>query len=151
MATKIDFTDGVGAASLVNNYPAPGNRFSSWTPMPMPVGDSVVCKGTGATVMFVEREDFGASFDLAGIAVKATSGAVNQVAIANRLIAHLLRGGTCSVTCGDSTSAVYATCGIWPGSRPTLQLVDKRVMEYKLSLQLINLAASPVAMDCVYQ
>lgn len=248
---KIDFTDTVGAATLRNRFPAPANRFSNWTPITRPVGDSVSKLSDGGRVMFRHRTDYGAAFDLAGIpvvhsrppwrvsvtinpvggtlvagtyyyvvtaflpdgqtgpsteVVVVTSGAmtnsftvtvpaiagatsyrfyrtmtpggpyvfndsatpaltevssagtagspptsgVNLVAIADRLIAHLLNGGTCSVATEDSLARTYATCGLAPGSEPTLRLTDAKHLEYTLSLQLINLAGSPVRMDCVY-
>ena len=78
-------------------------------------------------------------------------GGANQVAIAARLIAWLKQGGTCAVTTNDALGSSYPTCGLWPGSSPTLQLSDKRNLLYTLSLQLINLAASPVAMNAVYK
>lgn len=151
MAASITFTDGTGAATLMNDYPAPADRFSGWTPMTRPVGDAVTRLGDGALVMFVERTDYGASFSLEGIPVKASSGGTNLVAVADRLVAWLLQGGTCSVTTNDSLGSTYATCGLWPGSTPTLQLSDKRNLLYTLSLQLVNRAGSPVRMDAVYR
>lgn len=78
-----------------------------------------------------------------------TSG-VNLVAIADRLVAHLLGGGTCSVATEDALGSTYATCGLWPGTMPSVRLTDRRTLLYALSLQLVNLAGSPVRMDCVY-
>ena len=148
---SIAFTDGIGAATLVNNFPAPGDRFANWTPITRPYGDSVSRLSDGAITMFVTRTDYGASFDLVGIPVKAQTGGTNLVAVADRLIAWLMQGGTCSVTTGDSLSSVYPTCGLWPGSTPTLRLTNTKTLEYTLSLQLLNLAGSPVRMDCAYQ
>jgi hypothetical protein len=75
---------------------------------------------------------------------------INLVAIADRLIAHLLGGGMCSVSTEDVLASTYATCGLYPGTTPSLRLTDSRNLLYTLSLQLINLAGSPVAMHCVY-
>lgn len=141
----------VGVVSLENDYPGtPASRFTNWTPTTKPVGDSVNTLATGATVMFRHRTDYGASFDLVGIPVKAQVDSVNYVAIADRLIAHLLGGGTCLVQTDDSNAAIYKTCGLAPGSSPSLRLTDSRNLLYTLSLSVINLAASPVAMNCVY-
>jgi hypothetical protein len=151
MTASIAFTDSVGAATLVNNFPGTrAERFTSWTPMTRPIGDGATTLATGSLTFFEQRTDFGASFDLVGIPVKAASGGTNLVAIADRLIAHLMRGGTCNVTTGDSLASVYATCGLWPGSSPSLSQSDKTFLEYTLSLQLLNVAVSPVRMDCVY-
>lgn len=149
MATSITFTDGVGAATLTNGKPTPGDRLSSFVPLTKPVGDSVSRQSDGAISMFVFRTDYGASFTLTQIPV-ATTGGVRLVDIAARLIAWLMLGGTCVVNTGDVGSASYATCGLMPGTTPTLQLADRVNLEYTLSLSLINLAASPVAMVCHY-
>lgn len=151
MSATITFTDSIGAATLQNDYPGtPASRFSNWTPSTKPYGDSVNTLATGATVMFRHRTDYGASFDLADIPVKAQADGVNYVAIADRLIAHLMSGGTVSVQTDDAGTRLYPTCGLAPGSTPTLRLTDRRNLLYTLSLSLINLAASPVRMDAVY-
>lgn len=147
---QIQFTDGVGAATLRNNFPVPADRFSNWTPITRPYGDSSNRLSDGLTVMFKYRDDFGASFELAGIPVKAISGGTNMVAIADRLIAWLLGGGTCSVQCEDTPTSVYATCGLYPGTTPSLKMSNRQTLEYTLSLQVLNVAGSPVRMDCVY-
>lgn len=151
MTASIAFTDTIGAATLTNDYPAPADRFGNWTPITRHYGDSVPTLAAGAIVMVRYRTDYGASFELAGIPVKASSGGANLVAIADRLIGHLQNGGTCSVTTNDSLSSVYATCGLYPGTTPSLTLSDRRLLLWTLSLQLINLAGSPVRMDAVYR
>ena len=150
MSTTLTFTDATGAATLTNDWPVPADRFSGWTPTPNPVGDGVNTLATGALIFFEQRTDYGASFDLENIPVKGRTAGTNYVAIAARLIAHLKRGGTCTVNTGDASSRSYATCGLWPGASPSLTMTDRKNLLYKLSLQVLNLAASPVAMDCVY-
>jgi hypothetical protein len=147
---QITFTDAVGAATLTNNFADPASRFANWTPMTRPFGDSVSRLSDGAITMFITRRDYGASFDLVGIPVKAQSGGTNLVAVADRLIAWLLSGGQCNVATGDSLGSDYPTCGLWPGTTPTLRMTNPKTLEYTLSLQVINLAVSPVRLDCVY-
>jgi hypothetical protein len=148
---SVAFTDATGAATLKNNFAGTAAcRFSNWTPMNEPIGDGVNTLATGALVFFENRTDYGASFELAAIPVKAQIGATNYVAIAARLIAHLKRGGQCSVTTGDTPGNVYATCGLWPGTSPSLRITNVKTLEYGLSLQLINLAVSPVQLLAVY-
>lgn len=149
MSTSITFTDGIGAATLTNGKPTPGDRFGNWVPSTMPIGESAVRQSDGATTMFVFRTDYGASFELSQIPV-ATTGGVRLVDIADRLIAWLLSGGTCAVNTGDVGSSAYATCGLKPGTTPTLTFSDRKNLEYTLTLSLINLAGSPVAMLCHY-
>lgn len=147
--TQITFTDSIGAATLANAMPFPGNRFAEWTPRTRPVGESGVAQGTGATTLFVFRTDYGVSFELRHIPSIKVAG-VAAVDIADRLIVHLLRGGTCSVETGDVDANTYATCGLMPGTTPELRLDDAGMLEFTLSLSLINLAGSPVRMLCRY-
>ena len=68
---RIIFTDGIGQAVLHNAKPAPANRFSNWTPRPLPFGDKANRQSDGALTMIRLRDDFGATFDLTGIPVAA--------------------------------------------------------------------------------
>lgn len=149
MATTITFTDTVGAATLKNGKTSPADRFANWVPMSRDVGDSAPRMSDGAITMFVYRTDYGASFELRNIPIAAVGG-VRLVEVADRLIRHLLRGGQCAVNTGDSASSAYATCGLMPGTTPSLSQSNPKLLEYSLSLSLINLAGSPVAMVCRY-
>lgn len=148
-AATITFTDVVGAATLKNGKTSPADRFANWTPTTRPIGASSNRQSDGARSMFTLRTDYGASFELRGIPVAAVS-TVRLVEVAERLIAHLLRGGTCAVNTGDVSTSAYATCGLMPGAESQLSMSDPRLLEYTLSLSLINLAGSPVAMVCRY-
>ena len=149
MSTSIMFTDGIGAATLTNGKPTPADRFTGWVTKSLPVGDSANRQSDGALTRLRYRTDYGASFSLTMIPV-ATTGGQRLVDIADRLIFWLLNGGTCTVNTGDAESNSYATCGLMPGTTPTLALSDKRNLEYTLTLDLINLAGSPVRMVCHY-
>jgi len=147
MSTSISFTDGIGAATLVNSKVAPGDRFANWTPVTRPFGESGPRQSDGAISMFVFRTDYGASFELPMIPSIENAG-VAMVDLADRLVAWLVQGGTCSVQTGDNDSNVYANCGLMPGSKPELKLTDKVLLEYTLSLSLINLSGA--RMVCRY-
>lgn len=148
MATTITFNDGA-AATLTNGKPTPGDRFSNWVVQTKPVGDTANRQSDGALMMFAFRTDYGASFELSQIPI-ATAAGVRMADVAARLLAWLLQGGTCAVNTGDVETNSYATCGLMPGTTPSLTLSDKKNLEYTLSLSLINLAGSPVAMVCHY-
>lgn len=148
MATTITFNDGA-AATLTNGQPSPADRFSNWVPQTTPIGDTAVLLANSALVQFKTSTRYGASFELHRIPA-ATTGGVRPVDIAVRLVAHLLGGGTCAVNTGDVESNSYATCGLMPGTTPTLTLSDRRMLWYSLALVLVNRAASPVAMVCHY-
>lgn len=149
MATTITFTDSIGAATLSNGKPTPGDRFGNWVPQSKPIGDSVNRMSDLALMMFKTADSYGATFELSQIPV-ATSGGNRLVDIAARLVYHLQNGGTCAVNTGDVEANSYATCGLMPGTTPSLTLSDRQSLEYTLSLALINLAGSPVAMVCHY-
>jgi hypothetical protein len=142
----ITFNDGA-AAQLDNGLRAVaagvGSRFASWIPTSIPVGAAATALGTGARVFWQFRTDYGATFEVQNIPLAS-------VAIADRLRAHLLRGGTCAVYTEDAAARTYTTCGIFPESTPELSLTDGGLFLYSLSLSLINLAPSPVAMRCEY-
>ncbi len=143
----IAFTDGIGAAQLDNGMTSiaagVGSRFTNWTSDPEPIGPEVNNLGTGALTKFVFRTDYKASFDLVNIPNANTT-------ILDRLIAWLRAGGVVSVTCGDTTSAVYATCCLAPGTKVMKKMDNKNDITWTLSVTLLNIASSPVPMTCVY-
>lgn len=75
---------------------------------------------------------------------------VSMVDVADRLVYHLLNGGTCAVYTNDVATSAYATCGLRPGTTPSLSLTDRRALEFTLSVDLINLAGSPARMSAYY-
>jgi hypothetical protein len=147
---SIVFTDAVGAATLTNGKNAPADRFSNWVTDSQPIGESAARQSDGAITMFRFRDEFGARFSLARIPV-VTTGGVRLVDVAARLVYHLLNGGTCAVNTADAETNSYATCGLKPGTTPSLELADPQNLEYTLTLALINLAGSPARMVCHYR
>jgi hypothetical protein len=145
----ITFTDDIGAATLNNGKPAGANRFSNWVPNSVPVGDAAERDSDGALIMMQIRDDWGATFELRGIRAAVVAG-VSMLDVADRLRRHLRRGGQCAVHCEDAADHVYATCGLAPGTTPTLAQTDRRTLEHALSLALINLAGAPTQMICHY-
>lgn len=136
---KIDFNDGT-SATLQSPVPAPGNRFHGWTPDIDPVAHREVALGTGATSQFLFRTDYLARFEIRNLRPA-------QHAVALRLKAHLLNGGSCTVTTADAGGTTY-TCTIAPGSVPELVFTDERMVEFTMRLALKN--ASAAAMICSY-
>jgi hypothetical protein len=145
---RLTFTDDVGAATLQSDWPSPADRFGNWTPIKRPVGDSANRLSDETLYMFRTSWRYGASFEIRGLGMGAAAG--SALDIADRLIAHLLNGGSCAVFTEDKLSSSYATCGLMPGVAPSLQQTDARSIEYTISLSLINLAGSPVQMICHY-
>jgi hypothetical protein len=136
MATSIAFTDGTGAATLTNGLTAPADRFGNWTPDIALIGPSEVATGTGVTSMWAFRTDYVVSFELDKLPASTQ-------AVALRLKAHLLGGGTCTVTTGDTGGNTY-TCRLRPGTSPTITFSDRKRLRYTLALELKNTSAAPL-------
>lgn len=145
MATSLVFNDG-GAATLTNGKPTPGDRFAAWVPMTTPYGQTVHRQSDMVPTHFNLGTMYAASFELRMIPVRTTS-AVRLVEIANRLKAHLLKGGSVTVNTGDVSTNSYTTCYLLPGTEPQLIAADDRMLEYTLSLALFN---TSTAMVCRY-
>ena len=146
--SRILFTDGVGAATLESDYPAPACRFVGWTPITAPQGEAGHAEETGARTMSRTSWRYGASFAIAGLGMGVASG--SALDIADRLVGHLLNGGQCQVITEDVLSSSYDTCGLMPNTVPRIVLSDATNLEYTLSLSLINLDADPVPMSAYY-
>lgn len=142
---SISFTDGTGAATLDNGTTAiaggVGSRFASWTPFTRRIGERAVALGTGATYAFTFRIDYGATFTMRDIPA-------SEQAIALRLIRHLLGGGTCTVTTGDTASRTYNNCSIDPEATPALAFQDATFLTYSFDVSVINLSGAD--MLCTY-
>lgn len=100
----------------------------------MSVGHFEVALGTGVTSKFEFREDYTVTFEVHNLRPA-------QLTVALRLKAHLLNGGTCTVTVGDAAGNVY-TCRLAPGTVPSIRLVDPQLVEYAMTLALKNTAAA---------
>lgn len=146
MAT-IAFTDGTGAVTLDNGTTSissgVGSRFSDWTPFQKPIGPRVPALGTGRPYQFRFRTDYGASFSLTDIPNTKMSDML-------RCQEWLLRGESVTVNTGDASSRSYTTCYLAPDGDVSITLQDKNLLLYSMSFVLINGAASPSAMLCIY-
>ena len=126
-----------GDMILRGSAPGPATRAENWIPA------NYRPKSDGAHVLANERryvfeplgKQYGASFEVRRIAM---------VEIADRLIAHLLNGGTCELYLEDTPNASYTNCGLMPDSTPTLTLSDPVNVEYTLAVALINSDGDPM-------
>lgn len=139
--TSISFTDSIGAATLTNGKPFPANRFDNWTPITRPYGDLVHRQSDMTPSSFRLGTVYGCSFELSKIPQRTTD-TFRYVTIADRLIAHLLNAGSCTVNTGDSDTASYSSLYLMPGLQPSLTLVDPNQLEYTLSLALFSPAGT---------
>lgn len=137
--SRIIFDDGGDTAALAvqSDYPVPACRFSNWVPMTRPIGHVGVALADERQFMFTRRTDYGATFQVMGL--RSGAGPTSMVDLANRLIAHLMNGGTCAVYTEDALGSNYTNCGLWPDSQPSLDLMDPVTLEYQLTVQLLNL------------
>lgn len=138
------FDDGSGDAIVRSSWPSPADRAQNWIPA------NYRPKGGGAHTLASEQRhvftplgvDHGASFEIRGIAMGAEiDGALDA---ADRLIAHLLDGGTCEVHLEDTPNASYDNCCLKPETTPTLTQTDATHLEYTLALAVINLDGDPM-------
>lgn len=139
---SIDWTDSTGAASLTNGHTGRLARFQGWTPLPATIADDAEAL-TGTRYAFVFAQCYDATFRLELI----PDASVPTVA---RLIRHLLNAGTVSVTTGDTAARVYATCQAPIDAPPVLEMTDRALREWTLTLTLRNTAAAPGEMLCTY-
>ncbi len=138
--SSIAFNDGA-AATLESPAPDPLKRFAGWTPDVVDVGVQETALGTGLPYQFVFRTDYVVGFDVPYLTQA-------EIAVALRLIRHLMGGGTCTVDTDDLSGNSY-TCRLREGAKPNLTLVDRAMMEYTLRLDLTNTAAA--ALIAVYR
>lgn len=139
---SVTFDDGSGDQTISSAWAAPANRFGNWIPRPVKIGERATALGDGVRYQWSHRTDYGASFELPGIAR-------SQEAVLQAFKLWADAGGTFTVTTADTESNTYATCGMAPGAMVEL-LWDRRTGEYTLVLDVINVAASPVAMRVLY-
>jgi hypothetical protein len=136
MSTSIAFTDAIGAATLTNGLPSPGDRFTDWTPISPPEESAVNGLGTGARHQWLFRQDYGASFSLDKIPVA-------ELDVVMRLLRWLRTGGSVTVNTGDRIARSY-TATAFPGwtipEGPAFS--DHQMLTYTLELKLKNTASA---------
>lgn len=145
---RITFTDTVGPWTLQSIYPDLASRFRNWTPDSQPVGDFAHVLSNEQLYRFRTSWRHGASFQVAGVQTGAFLG--SSLDVANKLRAHLLNGGTCSVYTEDTFQTTYLLCGLMPGTMPSIQMTDRRTIEFSMQLSLINLDLNPDEMVVHY-
>lgn len=142
MATEITFDDGFGEVSLSNGLPDPGSHFKGWVPSTRPIGPIETGLGSGRPFRFKFRTDYGASFSLDEIPASSAS-------IGDRLVQHLLNGGSVTITTGDLADREYDECVLAPDTVPSFTLYNPQEYLYRLEVSVINVG-SQARMLCEY-
>ena len=137
---SLAFTDGTGSATLSNGLSAPADRFANWTPDASPEGVRTPTLGEGITHQWLFRTDYLVALELPHIPASSLDVAV-------RLKLHLLGGGTCTVTTGDTSSRTY-TARVAPGTTPEVVFSDRKRLRYTFRCALKNTSAA--VMLCTY-
>lgn len=133
---SIVFDDGTGATTLTSVTP----RFQNWMPDTAPIGPQETALGTGVQYQWVYRTDFAATFEMPYIPA-------SSLPDLQRLKVWLLSGGTITVNTADVSANSY-TVSMKPGTPPSWKL-DQKLLEYTLSIAVINVTAAPLT--CQYR
>lgn len=139
---SITFDDGAGNVTISSAWPAPANRFGNWIPNPQKIGERSTAVGDGRRYQWEHRIDYRASFELNGI---TRANEANLQAF--KLWAD--SGGDFVVTTADSETNIYSECALAPGADVVL-VFDRKRGFFTLVLDVINVAASPVPLRCLY-
>ena len=126
------WTDDVGAVTLYTS----ALRFNNWTPMQDDVGPEEVGYGTGQVYKFVERVDFGATFEMSAMPPVT-------VPLLLRLKSWLNRGGTVTVVPMDLPNNSW-TCTKWPGYQIKDPIPDRKKMRYAMTIGVLNSQDAPM-------
>lgn len=127
---SLNWTDGIGAASLSNAFIFPGNRLKNWTPAYKPFGERSQNLGTGQLNVTAFRDDLTVALEIPGI---PNSDQPKML----RLQMHLKRGGSVVIDASpDVTIPILGTCKLAPGADVQIQLSDKTMLEYTFSTVL---------------
>lgn len=140
--------------TLQSDFPDPACRLKNWHPDSQPIGDFAHALADESLTRFRTSRRHGCHFEMHGLrmgAFSSSSFAASPLDIATELREALQNGSQCALYTEDAFGNSYATCGLMPGTTPEIFLVNRRTMEYGLRLSLINLASSPVKMECHYQ
>ena len=138
--TSIVFDDGA-SATLTNGKPYPANRFDNWTTSPIFRGTRAHRQSDLTPTAFSTARLSSCSFQLSKIPSRTTS-ALRYLTIADRLIAHLLNAGSCTVNTGDTDTNSYSGLYLVPGFEPQITLSDANQLEYTLTLALFSPAGA---------
>lgn len=134
---SISFNDGSGTTTITSLTP----RLGNWTPTTTPVGPNVVSLGSGLAEQWIYRTDYGASFELANVQIP-------NIADLQRLRVWLLAGNNFTVNTADLAARSY-TVTLKPGSDTPKWTLDRALLEYTVSFEVLNTAAAPLV--CQYR
>lgn len=137
---RVVFNDG-SVRTLQSDHPDPASRFRNvFGGETEPIGDTANALADESNYMFRTSTRYGCRFEIHGLFQGASTS--SAYAIAQKLRAHLIGGGRCQVIPEDALSSNYATCGLMPGTKPEIFLINAKTLEYGIRLALINLGAA---------
>lgn len=145
------WADADGSWTLRSSHPdhrIPGGtrRFSVWRPLWNDVQETQVNLATGAIVPFRFRTDHGVTLALDGIGVAPLAGhndGWSMLDVAERLGAHLRRGGSVSVYPENGLDlGLVFLCTLMPGTEVTVEESDADQREFAWRATLRHTAAT---------
>ena len=139
---SITFPDGSSTLTLTTAESGTTSRFNNWVPIPDSIGERGRGLGDGFLYQYRHRVDNMATLELPRIS--NTEEATLQLF---RLYAE--SGGIFIVTTDDTESNQYPECQLAENSHVEFRL-NRETLEYTLSMTILNVAASPGPLRCVY-
>jgi hypothetical protein len=141
----ITFTDAIGSAQIDSLFAGSGTiatRFANWTPMIDPVGDGASAMSSGrVTAFFAFRTEYRVSFEVRNLSVNGPLGSGDNVAKAQRFVAHAKQGGLFRVWPEDDVGT--DPTGREAFGSAVLSLADPKQMLYTLSVTATSVTAVP--------
>lgn len=133
----ITYVDTIGAAQLDNGLisaivggSGAASRFGAWAPMVKHIGP-MRSSLLGIPYRYAFATLHGARFEYAEIPA-------NRQTHVERVMAHLLKGGTIHLYTEDAAARVHSPCYLWPDSEPSFEMTNRREMLYTLSLSVFR-------------
>lgn len=141
MAASIAFDDGSGSQTIT---PAPSvSRFNGWRTPSRYQGEKANAWGDGKLYQWPGRLDHAAAFRLDHIPYTDQG----------KLEAFLLwanSGGDFTITIGNIAGDVYSEVQVAPGTEAEMSEPDPELLDYSLSMVVIDVSATPAPLICQY-
>jgi hypothetical protein len=142
---SISFDDGLtsgGETIIMADDGMPTSRFNNWIFDPDGIGERANGLGDGRLYQYQNRIDYKASFEMPRIPQTSED-------LLQRFKYFAESGGLFTVTTDDAESNEYAECQVAENTKIAITK-NRETMEWTLSMTIVNMAVSPIALRCFY-